>query len=651
MIWHAGDRVLAEFSTALAAMQAALAIQAGTKETGVDGRDPLFRIGIHVGELAVGGDRYLGEAINVAINLTTLATGGGIIVSGQVRDELGDKLTLDLPFLGSHNFRNVGESIPVYSTRSMPRLRRAYLRLDALIPRRMRPLYLGAALIVFVAFAWVATNKIGQVLFPPPVRVNSIVVLPFESIGDDAADYLATGLAEEIREALSYVSDLTVIGRLSSNYFVGKEAKTENVVQMLQVAYLLRGAAGREGDALMVTAQLVETSSGQTVWNQEYRGTWREAAEIRNDIVNHVSESLDLMPEHGTGLTLAVATTANDEAHALFLQAQKISWIGHQRFLIDAIRLLKRAIELDPEFAEAHALLADAYTLGGVLLDRRPEYNPDIREELASAAIHKALDLRPDSPYVLGKASTHALHNDDVAQAHRLAEAALSINANDPAALSALVRVYFRLDDWVLATNVLERLLVLEPLSMSTMNSYIFTLMAADRYEEAKTIALRALALYPDDTGRHMNVSLALCRNQLGDKVGAIESGRKGAPNGLPFDLWAGLVSDWNISSYNPLLSIGQLVYLERYDEARQIIIDEYMRKTSDPLTLDSLEYLINRGDLEALAGNFDQAIGFFEHARALTPNNKHPLFRPNNHNLWIAPDIQTSPALTQLHA
>ena len=122
-------------------------------------------------------------------------------------------------------------------------------------------------------------------------------------------------------------------------------------------------------------------------------------------------------------------------------------------------------------------------------------------------------------------------------------------------------------------------------------------------------------------------------------------------PNGPPFDLWAGLEFDWTISTYNPLLSIAELAYVGRYDEARQIIVDEYRRKTSTPEILDSVEYLINRGELEALAGNFDQAIGFFEQAQAQKPKNEHPLFTRGIYNLWFSNVIQSSPALALLHA
>ena len=159
---HTGDRVLAEFLDAPSALQAALAIQASTEETGItraNEPDPLFRIGLHIGEVVTDGERYLGEAINVAIGLTVLADAGGVLVSGLVRDGIEDSANIDLPFLGNHELKNVSGVISVYSARAIPKLRSLYLRLDALFPRKYRPVYFPVALFVLVTIAWMSVHR------------------------------------------------------------------------------------------------------------------------------------------------------------------------------------------------------------------------------------------------------------------------------------------------------------------------------------------------------------------------------------------------------------------------------------------------------------------------------------------------------------
>jgi adenylate cyclase len=653
LIWHAGDRVLAEFSDASGAMQAALAIQASAKETGKSGKDapaPLFRIGIHSGQAEIGGNRYLGETINVATSLTVLATAGDILVSGQVREALENSASLELPFLGNHEFRNVGDVVSVYSARAVPMWRSLHLRLEARVPKRFRRLYVGAALILAVSIVLLAKDRIGRAFFPPLAPLNSIVVLPFESVGDEDSAYLADGIAEEIRTVLAAVPELTVIGKTSSNYFTGREASAKEIGRTLQVAYVLRGTAGREGDALNVSTQLFDASVGQRIWEHEYHGSWRQFAEFKNDIVAYVARSLEPELAGGVSSVLAVATTNNDEAYALFVQAQNYFWLGRQRFSVNAVPLLRKAVELDPQYAEAHALLAELYWLLD-LLDKDPEYTPEIRTELADGSMRMAMALKPNSPFVLAKASAHALRIDDVTQAQNLAEAALSISANDPAALSALNQVYLRLEDFESAMKVTERLLTLEPLSMDTMSRYVMLLTNAGRWEDRREIALRALALYPEETVPQANAWLASSNNQLGDQLGAIESGRKGMPFGLPYDLWAGLDFDWNFKPLNPLRSVGPLAYDERYDQARQILIDEYTRRSGDSSILDSVEYLVNRGVLETLAGNLDQSIELFERARALIPDDEDQLLWSTSYTPWISWTLQSIPSLALLHA
>jgi tetratricopeptide (TPR) repeat protein len=211
--------------------------------------------------------------------------------------------------------------------------------------------------------------------------------------------------------------------------------------------------------------------------------------------------------------------------------------------------------------------------------------------------------------------------------------------------------VYFVLDDLASATKVTERLLTLEPLSIYNMSSYVNYLQFADRYEEAREVALRALALYPEAAVPQANTWLAASNSLLVDKLGAIEAGRKGMPYGYPYDLWAGLDFDWKFMPLRRLRSIGPLAYVGQYDKARQIIIDEYTRLSDSPATLDSVEYLINRGVLEALAGNLHQSIEFFERARIQFPDNEDQLFLSNTYIAWLSWARQSSPAVALLHA
>jgi len=538
LIWHAGDRILADFPDASAAMRAALAIQASDKGTGTDEPDHLFRIGIHVGELVVSGNHYLGEAINVAINLTALATAGGILVSGQARDALGDSASLDLPFLGNHEFKNVSGEVSVYSARAVPVLRSLYLRLDALVPRRMRPLYLGVALILAVSITWLATDRIGRALFSSPVPVNSIAVMPFEALGDEERAYLADGITTDIRAGLSRVPGFQVTGAESSAYFDNAESTSQEIGKALGVAYLLMGEAGSAGGEVHVEARLVDVETGKDVWQAVYDRPFEDLMDVERDILNGAGGTINGGPLDGKDLAVAIVLSENADARALYLQARHLGKDGMQNTGLKAIRLAEEAVALDPDFAEAYAFLAMKYVSLSPA-DPRWEKTPEETHALAEEAFERARSIRPDSLTVLAAGSRLARKAGDLQTARQLAEQALVLNPADPDALMEIYLNYLDRDDWRSIENVLHKLLRVEPLSKMWIHVMGTFLIEATRYDEARVFIQRGLSYFPDSAPFHARISsIDLHEGKL---VDALHSSIKGQPYGANLRLWFGL--------------------------------------------------------------------------------------------------------------
>jgi tetratricopeptide (TPR) repeat protein len=290
--------------------------------------------------------------------------------------------------------------------------------------------------------------------------------------------------------------------------------------------------------------------------------------------------------------------------------------------------LLQAAVELDPSFAEAHAVLAVLY-LRTTMLDKQQAYNPDLRQELARQSLQKALSLKPDSPLVLAKAAQARMLDDDYEGALALVERALRIDPNNAEALQARSWVESDQQDWAGLLQTSELLMRLEPLSVTAMNIRINQLLLADRHQQALSVANRALALYPESEVPFMHAQIAVAKLKMGDRLGAIESSRKGMPYGDPYNLWAGLEYDWEFfDELDPMRSTVGLVYVEDYDRIRQILIDTYDADDPDSAGANELDYLVNRGELEALAGDFETSIEFFERARLLAPEDEGGLVR-----------------------
>jgi len=204
----AGDSLVADFASAVDAVQCGVAVQDAIAKENADrptDEQMWFRIGVHVGDIMVQGDNLFGDAVNVAARLEALAEPGGICVSGAVRDHIGTKLTVGFVDLGPQQVKNIAQPIKAY---------RMVGKTSPTIP------------------------DIGSSL-PLPDK-PSIAVLPFQNMsGDPQQEYFADGMVEEIITALSHIRWLFVIARNSSFTYKGKAVDVKQVGRELGVRYVL----------------------------------------------------------------------------------------------------------------------------------------------------------------------------------------------------------------------------------------------------------------------------------------------------------------------------------------------------------------------------------------------------------------------------
>src|SRR5215469_8589466 len=205
----AGDSVIADFASAVDAVQCAVAVQAAiaTENAGGTANEPMqFRIGVHVGDVMVAGDNLLGDGVNIAARLEALAEPGAICISATARDHIGNKLPLAFDDLGDQQVKNIAQAIRVY---------RVHAGASAPLPVAALPL---------------------------PDK-PSIAVLPFQTIsGDPEQEYFADGMVEEIITALSRIRWFFVIARNSTFTYKGHAVDVKQVGRELGVRYVLEGS-------------------------------------------------------------------------------------------------------------------------------------------------------------------------------------------------------------------------------------------------------------------------------------------------------------------------------------------------------------------------------------------------------------------------
>jgi adenylate cyclase len=277
IVGTAGDSILAEFASAVAAVQGAVEIQQELRGKNAElppDRRMEFRIGINVGDVMVDGEQIYGDGINVAARLQGLADPGGIFIAGTVYDQVKNKLALHYEDLGEQTVKNIAEPVRVWRVRveesispasgvrspefkgQDPQPRRVGIARRSSMTFAVAGLLLIGGIATILYFALPSfrnpqstTRNQGEETSPLPLPDKpSIVVLPFANMSEDPGqEYFSDGLTEDLTSALSRLSSLFVISRNSASTYKGKPVKAQEVSSELGVQYVLEGSGAQGG--------------------------------------------------------------------------------------------------------------------------------------------------------------------------------------------------------------------------------------------------------------------------------------------------------------------------------------------------------------------------------------------------------------------
>jgi adenylate cyclase len=475
-----GDALLAEFPSAVEAVQAAVEVQKSLEgrnvELGLE-RAMQFRIGVNLGDVIEDGDGTIyGDGVNIAARMEALAEGGGICISSAVFDAVEGKLSFGFDFLGEQQVKNIPKAIKVYRVRVEARAVSA-----AIAKRRIGPLTTAAVLVIAV-IAGVGVWVYRHTVIPTPQQAAtddpilalpkgpSIAVLPFTNLsGEPAQEYFSDGLTEDLITGLSRFSDLLVIGRNTTFQYKGQAVDIRKVGREVGARYVVEGSVRRGAKTVRVTAQLLDARDAKHLWAETFD---RELSvgelfavqdEIATQIIGAIAGSYGVISRTRHEATIAAGTT-NLEAYDCVLQAYAYEHILTPEVHAATRDCLERAIKLDPAYAAAWSklafLYADEYAFGynvrtGSLdraLDaaqRAVELSPtngithwhlartrfwrnEVPEALAAA--ERALALSPNNAFVLAAAGTYMAptSRENLRRGMQLAAKALRIDPNGP---------------------------------------------------------------------------------------------------------------------------------------------------------------------------------------------------------------------------
>jgi len=377
------------------------------------------------------------------------------------------------------------------------------VRPDEKIPQWSRRKF--AALILAIAIC--AAALLGYQVFhakpttasttePANVPLKSIAVLPFESLSEDKANaYFAEGIQDEILTRLSKIADLKVISRTSTQRYKSAPADLKEIAKQLGVANILEGSVQKSNEQVRITVQLINAINDSHLWAETYDRKLIDIFQVETDLAQKIATSLEAKLTGREKKAIAARGTTNAEAYDAFLHALALLNRQGVADLEEAINFSRRAVELDPNYAEAWCTLAFA--------ESQKYFYPDHSEaQLARArtATETAIRLAPDSAEAagaLGVFNYYCLHDYEAALTQlEISRSRAPNNANVLLGIGNVKRRQGHIDESIAIQREAAQL---DPLNEDIWVNIGRGLRGLRRFDEARTMFDHAHSIAPSD--------------------------------------------------------------------------------------------------------------------------------------------------------
>ena len=338
---------------------------------------------------------------------------------------------------------------------------------------------------------------------------DSIAVLPFENLsGDPAQAYFSSGIAEEIRSALSRIAGLKVAGSTSSEAVRNDDAKT--VATKLAVTNILTGSVRQSASLIRITAELIDGSTGLDKWSQSYDRSPGDAIKIQTDIAANVASALSAALGQAARTAIGVGGTTNAAAHDLYLKAKaQYRADDSEDSLRKTIGLLESATTLDPRFADAFSLKSQALiNLNGYYTNSTGRFEPGFVQ--AAAVARQAIALAPTLASAHLTLATATLWQLNIGAAAVEFERGHSLAGGDTDDLLAYADFRSMLGDQDEALKLDREAQSQDPLNAQAFAQEGGALASVGRFAEAEPAYRKALALMPNRQLVHAFLAMTL---------------------------------------------------------------------------------------------------------------------------------------------
>jgi adenylate cyclase len=489
----AGDGILAEFPSIVNAVECAVAIQRSMAERNAPiepARRMQFRIGINLGDVIYDNERIFGDGINVAARLEGIAEPGGISISEDACRQVRDKVAAGFIDLGEQSLKNIARPVRVYR--------------------------------VEFAGANAAQQSEARVRATTVADKPAIAVLPFVNMsGEPEQEFFAEGITEDILTELSRFRELFVISRNSVFVYKSKPINVQKVAKELGVQYVVEGSVRKAGSRVRITVQLIDAETDRHLWAERYDRELADIFAIQDEVTSSI---VSILPGR-------VAAAAHDRvqrklpenlaAYECVLAGKLLHHRSNRADNEEALRMLERAIALDPGYAHAHAwkgcVLGQSWVYGWCA-----DGEATTRTVIDELTLALSLDENDSDVHrVLAAASLAVRHDHDKALYHQ--ERALALNPNDDLIVVQQGEMLTWIGQAEQGIEWIQKAMRLNPYHPERFWNHLGrAYFVARRYDEA----IKAFQRISRADHSHL-AFLAACHAQLGDAAAASGAARE----------------------------------------------------------------------------------------------------------------------------
>ncbi len=547
ILQYYGDGTLSIFDSAIDAVKCAIEMQLGFL------KDPAIpvRIGIHTGDIIFSDEEIIGDSVNIASRIESLATAGSIFISGKVYDEIKNQKSIKTQKLRSFKLKNVEKPIEVYAISNVglivpnPETIDCKSALDdassSLVQERQKSKFLIRLSVVLTIITIVAALLFVFFNFGTGKKTDldelekSIAVLPLNYLSEDPSKkYINDGILDAITGHLSTIEGLRVMPRTSVEKYRGTTKTAKEIGKELDVSYLIEGNFLIVEDQVSITIQLVIADDEAHIYYNEYQRDYKDIIAVQSEVAQTIAREIEVAISPEVRNRIEKIPTRNQQAYDLYLKgrdaffrfymnrnsadlencvqqfeqaisldstfALPFAWLGRaieyqigQKIFIDydentIISLCNKALSLDPD-------LADGYWIRG-------RYYRNIGEfQKAIIDLTKAIDINPNNVLAyryLG--STYFFNRDYVNALVNLKKAEKLERGNELTQLySDIGQLYISIGDFKKGEKYYKESIRLQPNFIEGYRNLIWAHIRQGEFETAYNYAEKLLSLYPDN--------------------------------------------------------------------------------------------------------------------------------------------------------